>query len=255
MIKIIIAGIAGKMGKMIFELAQASPDMTVVAGLEQAGHPDCTNVKSTGLRITSDTAIMKEADVVIDFTAAGAAMKNIHSAVAAKKPIVIGTTGFSKEQLKEIKEAAQKIPVFLSPNMSPGVHLLNKLVEITSQALSNYDIEIIETHHNKKKDAPSGTAVKLADIISKIIDTHDTCYGRKGNLGQRPHKQIGIHAVRAGDIVGEHTVVFAGPGERIELTHKADSRAAFAAGSLCAALWIYGKKPGLYGMENMLGEA
>lgn len=252
MIKIIIAGFAGKMGRMIHELVLQDKNISVVAGLESPDHPLCADKKSGGVMVTSDPAILEKADVIVDFTHAEGAVDNIRAAASYARPIVVGTTGFNDEQMKQIRSSAGKIPVLLSPNMSAGVHLLFKLARITAGALKDFEIEIIEAHHNKKKDAPSGTAVKLAEIVAKELNIHDMCYGRKGSVGARPAKQIGIHAVRAGDIVGDHTVIFAGRGERIELVHRAHSRETFAAGALRAVRWIHHKKPGLYGMEDVL---
>ena len=168
-----------------------------------------------------------------------------------KKPIVICTTGIAKEGLAKIKSASSEIPIVFSPNMSVGVSLLFKLVGEVADIIPDYDVEIVEAHHNQKKDAPSGTALKLAEIISSKLNLEHV-YGRCGNVGARK-KEIGIHAIRAGDIVGDHTVIFATNGERIELTHRAQSRDTFAVGAVKAAKWVFGKKPGLYTMQDVLG--
>ncbi|RKX58281.1 MAG: 4-hydroxy-tetrahydrodipicolinate reductase, partial [Thermodesulfobacteriota bacterium] len=174
-----------------------------------------------------------------------------------KKAMVLGTTGFTKEELEEVHNLAKEnFPLVQDYNMSLGVNLLCKLVEITARILSEgYDIEIIEAHHRMKKDAPSGTALKLANIIAKVLNRTEENFRfcREGMIGERPSQEIGIQTIRAGDIVGEHTVLFAGIGERIELTHKASSRETFARGALKAVLWVVGKEPGVYNMWDVLG--
>lgn len=253
MIKIVIAGAAGRMGKTIIECALMDPQIKVVGGLEARGNPACSKVDTHGVLITSDNSIYKKCDIIIDFTAPQAFIKNLQSALRYGTAMVIGTTGFNKTGHLQIKKASRKLPIVLSPNMSTGINLLSRLTGIAARMLKGYDMEIIEVHHNKKKDAPSGTAVALAGILSKVSGFKNTCYGRSGDVGLRAHDEIGIHAIRAGDIVGDHTVLFAGPGERIELTHRAHSRTTFAVGALRAAKWLKGKKAGLYSMEDVLG--
>jgi 4-hydroxy-tetrahydrodipicolinate reductase len=183
-------------------------------------------------------------------------VEHLVEALKSSKSIVIGTTGFSETEISEIKAASKKIPVFFTPNMSVGVNLLFKLAEEAAKIIPGYDIEIVELHHNQKKDAPSGTAVKLLEVISRALGKDPKkigVFGRQGTPGARSKEEIGVMAVRAGDIVGEHTVYLAGPGERIELTHRAFSRDTFAAGALRAAKWVYGKAPGLYDMQDVQG--
>lgn len=244
--RIIVCGALGKMGSRIIRLAQADSELEVAGGVE---------AKDNTLYTKDISSVLPSGDVVIDFTAPAATLEHLALCKKARKAIVIGTTGFSVEEIKNIKEASVHVPVVFSPNMSVGVNLLFILAKETAKALSNYDIEIVELHHNQKKDAPSGTAAKLSEIIAdslgrKIEDVG--IYGRKGVTGARTKEEIGVMAVRAGDIVGEHTVYFAGPGERIELTHRAHSRDTFAAGAIVAAKWVVRQKPGLYDMQHVL---
>jgi 4-hydroxy-tetrahydrodipicolinate reductase len=251
MMNIVVCGAAGKMGKMIISRVIADPEVKFSGAVEAKGNP-CVGSDSSGITITDDfEKAIKTADVAIDFTSPDATINHVELAAKNKKAMVIGTTGLTPGAVEKIKSAAGVIPVVFSPNMSVGVNLLFKLVEEVAGVLADYDVEIVEAHHNQKKDAPSGTAAKLADIIAKKLEL-PLVYGRQGIVGARK-KEIGIHAVRAGDIVGEHTVLFAGPGERVELIHRAHSRETFAAGAVRAAKWLNGKKPGLYTMRDVLG--
>jgi 4-hydroxy-tetrahydrodipicolinate reductase len=199
----------------------------------------------------------KGGDVVIDFTTPEASLEHLRACADLKKPIVIGSTGFTKDHAAEIQKYAQAVPCVLSPNMSIGVNLCFKiLAEVAKTLGDDYDIEIVEAHHRMKKDAPSGTAMKMAQVLAHAVNRNLDevgVYTRKGMIGERTKKEIGIQTLRAGDIVGEHTVLFAGKGERIEITHRAHSRDTFAAGAVRAAKWIVGKKPGLYDMLDVLG--
>jgi 4-hydroxy-tetrahydrodipicolinate reductase len=267
MIKAIVAGAAGRMGGRIMNVLSASEGICLSAALERKGHPlvgqdACTlaGIPSKGAptMITDDlVAALKAGDVLIDFTIPEATLGHIKACAELGKAVVIGTTGFSKEQLSEIQTHAQKIPCMLSPNMSIGVNLCFKVLsEIAKTIGEDYDIEIVEAHHRMKKDAPSGTALKMAQVIAEAVGRNLDevgVYARKGMIGERSKKEIGIQTLRGGDIVGEHTVMFAGKGERIELTHRATSRDTFAAGAVRAAKWIVGKKPGLYDMQDVLG--
>jgi 4-hydroxy-tetrahydrodipicolinate reductase len=196
-------------------------------------------------------------DVIIDFTAPAATISHVELAVEKNKAMVIGTTGIDAEHLQKIQDAAGKIPIMFAPNFSVGVNLLlNALQDMARVLGDDYDIEIIEAHHRLKKDAPSGTALKLAQVIADALgrDLDEVGrYARKGIIGERTKKEIGIQTIRGGDIVGDHTVMFCGLGERIEITHKASSRDTFARGALRAAAWIARQKPGLYDMQDVLG--
>lgn len=264
MVNIAISGIMGRMGKKIAELASEDNNLNIVAGIENS---DCAHLhntvgeiigKSIDAPITSDISkVIENFDVLIEFannTEAVLGHLRILAADENKKAAVIGTTGFSQSQIKEIEELSKDIPIVLAPNMSIGVNLLFKLVEKAAKVLKDkgFDIEVIEMHHRFKKDAPSGTAVKIVDILKKETGIEKVIYGREGLTGERDSKEIAVFALRGGDVVGEHTVIFASFGERIELTHRATSRDIFAKGALEAAKWIADKQPGLYDMQDVL---
>lgn len=265
MIHTVVTGASGRMGRAIIAALSDNPLITLSAALERDDSPflgkdagETAGAAKLGIRISADREkAVKKADVIIDFSMPEASMKIIEDAVASRKAVVLGTTGFSHHQRETIKEAGGKIPLVMSPNMSVGVNLLLKLVQDAASVIGNgYDIEIIEAHHRHKKDAPSGTAVRLAEVIAAELERDlekVAVYQRKGIIGERRPEEIGIQSIRAGDIVGDHTVIFAAPGERIELTHKAQSRDTFAAGAIRAAVWIAGKPAGLYDMQDVLG--
>ncbi|MDR2191581.1 MAG: 4-hydroxy-tetrahydrodipicolinate reductase [Endomicrobium sp.] len=254
--KIAVCGAAGRMGQAILAVVKADDGLTVSGAFDVDGNFAIVGGTPKIAPVKDLENSLSETDVLIDFTNPQSALENAQTASKHKIPIVIGATGFSAEQKEELAQISQIIPIVLSPNMSVGVNLLFKLVEETAKKVSGYDIEIVELHHNKKKDAPSGTAAKLAECAArgkgKNIDDVGV-YGRHGIIGERKKDEIGVMAVRAGDIVGDHTVYFAGTGERIELTHRAHSRDAFAAGAVRAAKWIVGKPSGLYDMQDVLG--
>jgi len=267
MIKAVVTGAAGRMGARIINVLSTSEGIRLSGATERKGHPlvgqdSCgpAGLPTGGVLtvITDDlAAALKAGDVLIDFTVPETSLANIKVCAEHGKPIIIGTTGFSKEQLGEINRHVQKIPCVLSPNMSIGVNLCFKVLDEIARTIGeDYDMEIVEAHHRMKKDAPSGTAVKMAQVIAQAVNRNLEevgVYARKGMIGERSKKEIGIQTLRAGDIVGEHTVMFAGKGERIELTHRAHSRDTFAAGAVRAAKWVVGKKPGLYDMQDVLG--
>lgn len=251
MLKIVVCGAAGKMGKMVISRILADKELVLSGAIEWRKH-HTIGQQIDEINITDNfSESLKSSDVAIDFTNMDATLYHLDVARKQKKAIIIGTTGISAEGIERIKSVSREIPVILAANMSVGVNLLFKLVEEVAAALPNYDVEIIEAHHNQKKDAPSGTALKLAEIISSKLKL-EYVFGRHGNVGARK-RELGIHAVRAGDIVGEHTVIFAGESEQIELIHRAHSRDTFAAGAIKAAKWIFGKKPGFYTMRDVLG--
>jgi 4-hydroxy-tetrahydrodipicolinate reductase len=267
MIKAVVTGAAGRMGLRIINFLSAAENIRCFFAVERKGHPlvgqdacGLAGVPSGGTAITiTDDLInaLKAGDVLIDFSVPEASLSHIMACADLGKAIVVGTTGFTKEQLAEINHHAKKIPCMLSPNMSIGVNLCFKiLAEIAKTIGNDYDMEIVEAHHHLKKDAPSGTAMKMAQILAEAVNRNLDevgVYARKGIIGERSKKEIGIQTVRAGDIVGDHTVMFAGTGERIEITHRAHSRDTFAAGAIRAATWIVGKKPGMYDMQDVLG--
>lgn len=264
MIKIIVLGAAGRMGSTILKLVEEDEQLELKAAIERADSPfigeDASRFGGTkGVKITSSLIEVAERDtIIIDFTHIDSTRENIKVASAKSSPMVIGTTGFKTEEVNAIKEVAEKtFPCLLSPNMSLGVNLLFKLVYDAAKLLTDdYNAEIVEIHHKMKKDAPSGTAVKLGQMVAEAFgwDFDETAiYERKGIIGERKKKEIGIQTLRAGDVVGEHTVVFGGMGERIELTHRAHSRENFARGAIRAAKWIYNKPNGFYSMKDVLG--
>ncbi|MBF0344225.1 MAG: 4-hydroxy-tetrahydrodipicolinate reductase [Nitrospirae bacterium] len=265
MLKIVVAGAAGKMGQRIGALAAQNQQINLTGALERKGHAsvgrdfaEVAGVPKTGVIISDnveDTIAL--ADVVIDFTSPESTLNNARVCVVLKKPIVTGTTGLSEQQVEEISGMSASIPIVFSPNMSVGVNLLLKVLSDVAPILADdYDIEIIEAHHRLKKDAPSGTALKMANVIAQSIGRNlgeVAVYARQGIIGERTREKIGIQTIRAGDIVGEHTILFGTTGERIEFTHKASSRDTFAAGALRAALWLKDKPSGLYDMQDVLG--
>lgn len=265
MIKLTVCGAAGRMGSRIIALSKEYEDLKVVGAVEASGNPkigvDAGLVAGVGnldVPITDDLEkVISDTDIVINFTNPEATLEHLAVVKKHKKSIVIGTTGFGNDQVKIIQESAKEIPIVFSPNMSIGVNLLFKILADVARVLGDdYDIEIVEAHHRMKKDAPSGTAIKMAKVIAEALGRNldeVAVYARKGIIGERTKKEIGIQTVRAGDIVGEHTVLFGGLGERIEITHKASSRDTFARGALKAAKWLYGKSAGLYDMGDVLG--
>lgn len=262
--RVAIAGAGGRMGRMLLNLASAHPDLTVTAAFEVAGHPvigedvgTLTGSGATGVAVTDDAAAaLGASDVVIEFTLPEPSLEHLRLAAEHQCAVVLGTTGFSAEQQSEIDALTQKIALLQASNMSVGVTVLTQVVEDVARRLgAAFDIELVETHHRRKKDAPSGTALTLAQAAARgrgaDLDTWAT-HGRSGIVGERPDEEIGIMALRGGDVVGDHTVYFYGTGERLELTHRAQSREAFASGAVRAAAWIAGKAPGAYSIRDVL---
>jgi len=262
MINIAVTGACGKMGGLIIENVLRSKEMELVAAIDVTNiGRDIGEVMRTGklnVAVTDANDIENvleklKPDVLIDFTIAQAAVKNVIACASQKVNLVVGTTGFTPEHRSIMDKAIKEngIAAVISPNFSIGVNVFWGLLAEAAKRLLDYDIEIIEAHHNQKKDAPSGTAVKAAEVISKTLGGKELVYGRHG-LAPR-QKEIGIHAVRGGDIVGDHTVLFAGDGERIEIKHQAHSRQAFAKGAVTAAVWVSSTPPGIYEMADVLG--
>jgi 4-hydroxy-tetrahydrodipicolinate reductase len=262
----IVMGASGRMGGRIIRLMQDKATGLRLAGaVEKKGLPavgrDAGEVAGCGPLgipiVASFEKVLPLGDVVIDFTEPAGTLGILPDLAQARKAIVIGTTGFSKKEIDRIRESARQIPCVLSPNMSVGVNLVFKLLADAARVTrDDYDVEIVEIHHRFKKDAPSGTALKMAQVVADALkrDLEEVgVYARKGVIGERKKSEIGIQSLRAGDVVGEHTVLFAGPGERIEITHRATSRDNFARGALLAARWIVGRPPGLYDMMDVLG--
>ena len=265
MVRTIITGAAGRMGMRLVALTQETEGLSLTGAIERNEHPslgkdagEISQIGKTGILLSDDLqACLAQSDVVIDFTGPSSCLANLDEVVKASKAMVIGTTGFSDQELTQLKTLAAKIPCVFSPNMSVGINVLVNTIGKIAKALGEtYNIEVIEAHHNKKKDAPSGTALKLAEALADGMDWNLQevgVYARHGITGERKTKEIGIQTIRAGDIVGDHTILFGGPGERIEITHRAHTRDTFALGALRAAEWVAHKPPGLYSMADVLG--
>jgi len=241
-IRCAVAGKNGRMGKMLIEAVEAAADAELAAAFDIGDDPE--------------TAIAG-ADCLIDFTRPAGTLGHLEICRRHGVHAVIGTTGFTAEQKKQIEAAAREIPVVFAPNMAIGVNAVFKLLDVAARILDEgYDIEVIEAHHRHKVDAPSGTALRMGEVVAAALGRSlDACaiYGREGHTGERPATQIGFSTIRGGDIVGDHTVLFAGAGERIEITHKSASRMSYALGSLRAARFLQGRKNGLFDMQDVLG--
>jgi 4-hydroxy-tetrahydrodipicolinate reductase len=265
MVKAVVAGAAGRMGGRIVHSMQGSEEFKLWGAFEKQGHPaigqdvgDVVGLGKLGIILKGSIGeVMEGADVLIDFTSPESTLANIRFVAGTAQAMVIGTTGITGEDEKELINLAQGIRCVKSPNMSVGINVLFKVIEHVSRTLGpNYDMEVVEAHHRLKKDAPSGTAMNLARILADTTGRNletDAVYGRRGFIGVRSAEEIGIQSIRGGDIIGEHTVLFAGPGERIEITHRAHSRDNFARGALLAASWVVGQPNGLYDMQDVLG--
>ncbi len=263
MLKVVIAGSTGRMGQALLEGVFADKDLSLHAALDIIDSPqigrDAGELfgKTSGVKISHDLeAALKGADVLVDFTRPEASLQYLAACQKANVKMVIGTTGFSAAQKAQIETAAKNIAIVFAPNMSAGVTLLISLVESAAKVLNEgFDIEISEAHHRHKVDAPSGTALRLGEAAAAALGrdlSKCAVYGREGNTGERDVNTIGFATIRAGDIVGDHTVLFAGTGERLELTHKAGSRATFALGALRASKFLADKKSGLFDMQDVL---
>jgi 4-hydroxy-tetrahydrodipicolinate reductase len=264
MIKVVVTGIAGRMGTQIARLVAATEGLALAGGIERPGAAVGQDVGAVagagpvGVAVVDDLAkALSGADVVVDFTSHEASARHAEACAARGVALVIGSTGFTPEAKARVAAAAGRIPVVLSPNMSVGVNVLFELVRQAAQVLGDaYDVEIVELHHKKKRDAPSGTAVRLGEVAAEALgrDPEDAlAFSRHGIVGERPPWQIGVQTLRGGDAVGEHTVYFCGEGERLELTHRATSRDQFARGAVRAARWVGGRPAGLYDMADVLG--
>lgn len=265
MVKVAITGAAGRMGRSLIKACHEAEGMKVSAALERAGSPyigadagELGGVGKLDVRIVDSLSqVVYDFDVLIDFTHPDAAMEHAEICLTAKRRLVIGTTGFSQEQRQRLNAISEQISLVLAPNMSIGVNLCFKLLDMAARVLGDeVDVEIIEAHHRHKVDAPSGTALRMGEVVAHALGRNlreAAVYGREGITGERERKTIGFATIRAGDIVGEHTVMFAGAGERIEITHKASSRMTFANGAVRAAKWVVQKANGQYDMQDVLG--
>ncbi len=267
MARVAVVGVSGRMGLCLIKAAALSENTEFSAAISRAESVaigkdagELAGVGNLGVQVVDDlAAVIDQFDVLIDFTRPEPSMDYIEICRKAGKKIVIGTTGYTDEQKVLINEAAKDVAIVLAPNMSVGVNLSLKLLEMTAKVMGDYtDIEVIEAHHRHKVDAPSGTALRMGEVIADTLgrDLKDCAiYGREGDTGERDRKTIGFSTIRAGDIVGEHTVMFADEGERVEITHKASSRMTFANGAVRAAIWLKDKDNGLYDMQDVLGLA
>lgn len=265
MTRIAVTGAAGRMGRTLLEAIKNTQGASVTAAIEIAGNPflgkdagELAGLGSLNVNIVDSLdKVRNDFDVLIDFTAPEASLANAHWCAANGKKMVLGTTGLNEQQKKALKESASKTAIMFAPNMSVGVNLTFKLLEMAAKVLGDdVDIEIIEAHHRHKVDAPSGTALRMGEVIASTLgrDLKDCAvYGREGQTGARDRKTIGFATVRAGDIVGDHTAMFAADGEILEITHKASSRMTFAKGAVRAAKWLDDKNAGLYDMQDVLG--
>jgi 4-hydroxy-tetrahydrodipicolinate reductase len=262
--RICMAGAYGRMGRRILELAAASDEFEIGGAFDTPHHAARELVvgaeagRARTLIVSAEPAAeIGQSDVLIDFTVPEACVRNVSLASDAGKPSVVGTTGLTDAQLHEIALLAKRVPIVLAPNFSVGVNLLFQLVTQAARVLGlEYNCEIVETHHNQKHDSPSGTALRLAERVAEGLGldlSKDVMHGRHGLIGPRPQRQIGVHALRGGDVAGDHTVSFIGPGERIELTHRAHTRDNFARGALRAAAFAVDARAGLYDMQDVLG--
>jgi 4-hydroxy-tetrahydrodipicolinate reductase len=259
-IHIAIHGAAGRMGQRLVALAAADPELSITAAIDSPNHPRLgedagliAGVKALGISLSA--VIDAPVDVMIDFSVPAAAENIIATCRQKSIPLVVATTGLDKAQMEKLHAAAREIPLLWSPSMSLAVNLTMKLAEMAGRALRDRDadVEIVERHHRFKEDAPSGTALKFGRILAEVMGQTAERHGREGRPGRRPHAEIGYHAIRTGDNPGEHTVLFGMLGETIELSVRASNRDCYALGALAAAKFLAGKKPGLYGMNDVLG--
>ncbi len=265
MTNILVTGAAGRMGRNLISAIHEAEGATLTAATERQGGSmvgvdagELAGLDKNNVILTGDiNTVLDKFDVCVDFTAPVVTIENIKACRAAGKKMVIGTTGFTDEQKQLIKDAAKDIAIVFAPNMSVGVNLTFKLLDIAARVLGdNVDIEVIEAHHRHKVDAPSGTALRMGEVVAEALgrDLKECAvYGREGQTGERDRKTIGFETIRAGDIVGEHTVMFADIGERVEITHKASSRMTFANGAVRAAQWLNNHDKGLFDMQDVLG--
>jgi 4-hydroxy-tetrahydrodipicolinate reductase len=265
MLNIAITGAGGRMGRTLIEAAQQAEGCQVTAAFERMDSSligsdagELAGIGKLGVAVTGDIdSVIEQFDLLIDFTSVDSTLNHLEICKNNNKKIIIGTTGFTTEQKQIIENTAKDIAVVFAPNMSVGVNLCLKLLQMAASVLGDdVDIEVIEAHHRHKVDAPSGTALRMGEVVAETLGRNlDECavYGREGHTGERDSKTIGFETIRAGDIVGEHTVMFADIGERVEITHKASSRMTFAKGAVRASLWLDDKENGLFDMQDVLG--
>ena len=254
MIRVALTGALGRMGTLVIQELSKQKDMDLVAGLDIMGEGKPLSRDVTAAHASKIKEILSQTnpDVLIDFTEPNAAVNNVLSATENDVNLVVGTTGFKRDQMETMRNAINgKVAAVISPNFSVGVNVFWKLIALAAENLKDFDVEVIEAHHNQKKDAPSGTALAVVEILKKTLGDIEVVSGREGSCLRG--KEIGMHAIRAGDIVGDHIVLFAGPGERLEIKHQAHSRMAFASGAIKAARWVVGARTGVYSMADVIG--
>ncbi|WP_336365844.1 4-hydroxy-tetrahydrodipicolinate reductase [Marinobacter sp. C2H3] len=263
--KVAIIGAAGRMGKVLIEAVDGTEGLELGAAIVEPGSSlvgsdagELVGIGRTGVRLVDSLAQVKDAfDVLVDFTFPDLTLENAAFCAEHGKRLVVGTTGMTDAEKQQLAQAAESVPIMFAPNMSVGVNVVLNLLRTAAATLGDdYDVEIIEAHHRHKKDAPSGTALRMGEVVADALgrDLKECAvYGREGFTGERTRKEIGFETIRAGDVVGDHTVLFATEGERIEITHKASSRMTFAKGAMRAALWLENKPAGLYDMQDVLG--
>jgi 4-hydroxy-tetrahydrodipicolinate reductase len=254
---IAILGASGRMGRTLIQTALAMPEIQLSAAIDRWDSPELGENVGAGITLAHDLSAAANFDVVVDFSSPEATLSALEVCTRQKKAMVIGTTGFSNEQRQKIKDSSRNIPICLSANFSVGVNVVLKLLEQAARALGDaYEVEIVEAHHRGKADAPSGTALRMGEVVAQALGRDlkaAAVYGHEGRTGARDRKSIGFATVRGGDVIGDHTVLFLGEGERVEIAHKATARSNFALGALRAAHWLNGKKPGFYSMQDVLG--
>lgn len=263
--RVAVAGASGKMGGRLVHLVKQSGDLELAGGLGRPGHQalgkdlgEVVGLGTIGVPLVADlNALVPKIDLLFEFTTPEASVEHLHIMANHGKPMVMGTTGFTAAQLAEIRHLAQRMPLFMAPNMSLAINVMYELIADAARLLGpEFDVEIVEAHHRYKVDAPSGTAARMAEVLAQTLDRDLEkvgVYGRKGIVGQRKDEEIAILSMRAGDLTGDHTVMFGGIGERLEIIHRTQSRDAFGRGALRAARWIVHQQPGLYDMQDLLG--
>lgn len=263
MIRVIVAGACGRMGKMLVKGINEQEDMQLVGAIARPGHPqigrdigEVAGVGTLGVLVSGALpTILPQGDVVIEFTTPSVTIEHLRDTVEMDKPMVVGTTGFTKDELAEVRELAVQIPCVMASNMSMGVNILSQAIALAANMLGDdYDVEVIETHHNQKVDSPSGTALRLAEGTADVLGRklpEVGVYGRHGIIATRSEKEIGVHAIRGGDLAGNHTVLFANADDRIEITHHSHSREAYANGAIRAAKWVVNAPKGLYDINEV----
>lgn len=263
-LNVAIAGASGKMGRLLIEAVIQAPDLTLAGALDQPGSAGIGRDAGeplgvqTGVTVQADVrTALASAEFLIDFTRPEGTLAHLQAAAERGVKMVIGTTGFDATQLAVIREATRRLAIVLAPNMGVGVNAMKRILEVAARLLDEgYDVEVVEAHHRHKVDAPSGTALWMGRTVAQATGRsleHDAVYAREGHTGPRKDRSIGFSAIRGGDIIGEHTVMFVGNGERVEITHRSTSRASYVSGSLRAVRWLASREPGLYDMQDVLG--